>query len=114
METVLKRSELTRSRVALILTNYPDGGVRTRYESLFNIDSPNTPLLEVWDDFPKRQPDGTFSPQDQKIISDRLQNLIKTHGIKKVFLSGCMKQIFGLDAGKVINIHSGPIHGEYG
>lgn len=114
MKTVLAKSELVKDRLWLVLTNHEDGWVKTKFDNLFNPNSPDSPLLEVWDDFPKRQSDGSFSREDQEKIILKYQELMRIHGIEYVFLSWWMKQVLGLKANKVINIHPGPIQGEYG
>ncbi len=119
LKKVLEASSLVKDRVALVLTNYREGWVRSKFEWLYpeeeyNQDSPSSPLLEVWSDFPKRQSDGSFSRKDQEKIILKYQELIRNHGIEYVFLSWWMKQVLWLEANMVVNIHPGPIQGEYG
>lgn len=70
-----------------------------------------TPL--VVDGFPKRGPDKHFSPEAWSAMEGFYQDLIQQYGIKWVLLSGWMKQIAGLPAHQVINIHPGPLS-DYG
>ncbi len=119
MKKLLDTSELVKDRLALVLTNYEEGWVSTKFkwiypEDEYNLDSPNAPLLDFWTEFPKRWENEKFSREDQAKIIAKYQQLMKEYGIEYVFLSGWMKQVLGLKANKVVNIHPGPIHGEYG
>lgn len=98
------------NRVAVIVTNYENGWVKTVYDEL----NPDAPIaLEVIRDFPKRGKDGKFSPEAKEEIIRLCVGLKKKFGLKYILLSGYIKQIYGLAANEVVSIHPGP-HGKYG
>jgi len=110
VRTLFERSPIALNRVAVIVTNHENGGVATLHKE-FNTDG--SIALEVVKDFPKREQDGEFSPTAKAEIIQIYRELKKKYGLKYIFLSGYIKQIFGLAANEVINIHPGPL-GKYG
>lgn len=110
VRTLFERSPMTLNRVAVIVTNHENGWVATLYKE-FNTE--RSIALEVIKDFPKREQDGEFSPTAKAEIMQIYRELKEKYGLKYIFLSGYIKQIFGLAAHEVVNIHPGPL-GKYG
>ncbi|NUJ98105.1 hypothetical protein HGA92_04965 [Candidatus Gracilibacteria bacterium] len=93
--------------VALIVSNYSNGGVKEKADK-FNI-----PFHHMTG-FPKRESNGKFSEENLQVIREIYQKIIRENNLEYVFLSGLLNYVAGLKPHKTVNVHPGPTQEGYG